>query len=58
MTKKELIQELNGIPDDAIVCIHAQFGDEKYEVNSLEYEEGEDYFDIEDEPQKGNIVVL
>lgn len=58
MTKKELIEELHGMPDDAIICLHAQFGDEKYEINSVEYEEEEEYFDIEDEPQKGNIIVL
>lgn len=58
MTKKELIQELSAMPDDAIICIHSQFGDEKYEVNSLEYEEDEDYFDIEDEVQNGKIIVL
>lgn len=58
MTVEELKQELKGIPDDTIVCLHSQFGDEKFELNSISYEEDEDYFDIEDNPKKNNIIVL
>ena len=58
MTKKELVEELKGMPDDAIICVHSQFGDDRFEINSVDYEEDEHYFDIEDEPKKGNIITI
>jgi hypothetical protein len=58
MTKAELLKELEGIPDDAVVCLHAQFGGEIYEASSIEYQTDVDYYDIEDVQQKGNVVTL
>ncbi len=58
MTKAELLRELSDVPDDYVVCGVAPSGD-YYALTSIEtFSEGTKYFDEQDEPKEGKIVVL
>lgn len=59
MTKKELLEELEGIPDDYIICGVAPMSGEYYELSSVEaFSEPHKYYDLEDELKEGKLIVL
>jgi hypothetical protein len=58
MTVRELKSLLHDIPDDFIVCTTGDLDGAPYELNSIETHTDEDYYDINDEPAKGDIVQL
>lgn len=59
MTKAELIAELSDLDDDTIVCLCEPMSGDYYELNSIEsFSDEKDYYDIEDNPKTGKIVVL
>jgi hypothetical protein len=66
MTKKELLEELIDIPDDAVICGLVPMGSSYYEISSIEYMTDEKYYADEEDAEnedgevvlKGNIVVI
>lgn len=59
MTKAELLQQIDKVPDDYIICTTNPMNGMPYELNSVEtFEEETTYYDINDRTKTGKIVQL
>ena len=58
MTVKELIEKLQECPQDAIAVTFGSNSISLVEFSNIEHIEDENYFDLDDQLVKGNIVII
>lgn len=58
MTKKELLEELADVPDDAVVCHNFEFSGGLGEITSIEFLPEATYMDGNEEVKTGPVIEI